>query len=340
MGHPNSSLRRAGIGFVFAAFLIAVPGLIRSGPVPEAGANPDLPRQGMFTISDNVNLVLLDVSVKGPKGGYVTGLQKNNFKVFEDGHPREITQFASVDTPVTIGLVLDNSGSMRDKKADVVMAGLAFAKQSNPKDEFFVVNFNNSVVRGLPPDIMFTDKLQELRRALFYGQPAGQTALYDAIAYSLHHLEYGHRDKRTLIVVSDGGDNVSKTTFPELMKMIEASRTTIYTVGLYEPGDRDANPTVMRKIAAVSGGEFFEPAELSDVLPVFDKISQDIRNCYTIGYVPDEITDHHVVRSVKVTAEEDAHRLTVHTRTTYITTPLSELLAQQNAKHNTAGTTR
>lgn len=337
MPHPNSSLTHSANVFASAAFLAVVLGIaLGSARTQAARAKNDVPKPGMFTISDNVDLVLLDVSVKGPKGGYVTGLRKTNFKVFEDGRPREITHFSSVDEPVTIGLVVDNSGSMRDKKAEVVMAGLSFAKQSNPEDEFFVVNFNNSVVRGLPPYVMFTDKLDQLKQALFYGQPAGQTALYDAIAYSLRHLEYGHREKRTLIVVSDGGDNVSTTTFPELMKMIEASRATIYTVGLYEDGDRDANPNVMRRIAAVSGGEFFEPAETKDVLPIFDKISQDIRNSYTIGYVPDEVTDHHVVRSVKVMAQEDARRLTVHTRTAYITTKLSDLMAQQDAKHSPA----
>lgn len=288
--------------------------------------------QGVFTISDNVNLVLLDVSVKRPKGGYVTGLQKSSFKVFEDGRAREITQFDSIDAPVTIGLVVDNSGSMRDKKPEVTMAGLSFAKESNLQDEFFVVNFNNSVLRGLPADMMFTDNLQQLRSALYYGSPIGQTALYDAIAYSLKHLEYGHHEKRTLIVVSDGGDNVSRTTYPELMRMIEASRSTIYTVGLYDAGDNDANPGVLRKIAAVSGGEFFQPEKLEDILPVFDKISQDIRNSYTIGYVPDETTDHRTVRSVKVLAQEHDHRLIVHTRTTYVTTPLSDLMAEQKQK--------
>lgn len=292
----------------------------------------DVQKQGVFTISDNVNLVLLDVSVKGPKGGYVTGLQKTNFRVFEDGHARDITHFANIDTPVSIGLVVDNSGSMRTKKPEITMAGLSFAKQSNSEDEFFVVNFNNAVIRGLPPKVMFTDKLQEIRGALDYTQPAGQTALYDAIAYSLKHLEYAHQEKRTLIVVSDGGDNASRITFPELMKMIEASRASIYTIGLYDPQDQDANPGVMRKIAAVSGGEFFEPGKLEDVLPVFEKIAKDIRNTYTIGYVPDE-ADKRVLRSVKVLAEEDNRRLTVHTRTSYVTTPLSELIAQHDQKH-------
>lgn len=340
MAHANSLVL---VGTILTTSVFAILGLGRfavpSAPTanvnaPTGDVDHDVPGQSVYTISDNVNLVLLDVNVKRAKGGFVTGLQKDNFKVFEDGHPRQITQFASTDTPVTIGLVVDNSGSMRLKKPAVIMAGLSFAKQSNTGDEFFVVNFNNSVVRGLPKNVMFTDRLQELRNALYFGQPEGQTALYDAIAYSLKHLEYAHLEKRTLIVVSDGGDNVSKIAFPELMKMIEASRATIYTVGIYDADDPDANPSVMRKIAQVSGGEFFEPAKLEDVLPVFNKISQDIRNCYTIGYVPDEVTDHHVVRSVKVSAEEDNRRLIVHTRTTYITTPLSQLLAQEDQKHS------
>jgi len=296
-----------------------------------AANNQEIPHQQMFTISDNVNLVLLDVNVTSRKGGFVTGLQRNNFKVFEDGHEREITQFSNVDTPVTVGLVVDSSGSMRDKKPEVVMAGLSFARQSNPQDEFFVVNFNNSIVRGLPSEVMFTDKLQQLRAALFFGQPAGQTALYDAIAYSLKHLEYAHQDKRTLIVVSDGGDNVSTIRLPELMRMIEASRATIYTVGLYSEGDPDANPGVLRKIAAVSGGEFFAPATLKDIMPVFHKIAEEIRNSYSVGYIPDETSDHNVLRTVKVLVHEDDKHLVAHTRTSYVTTPLSTLLAKAPA---------
>lgn len=298
---------------------------------PHTGSAPTAD-QGIYTIHDNVNLVLLDVSVKDPRGGYVTGLQRRNFQVYEDGQPRDITHFESVDTPVTIGLVVDNSGSMRTKRPDVVLAGLAFAKQSNPKDEFFVVNFNNSVVRGLPPRMLFTDDLQTLRAALYYGQPAGQTALYDAVAYALRHLEYSHLEKRTLIVVSDGGDNVSNTGFPQLLKLIEASRASIYTVGLYDPDDHDLNPGVLRKMASLSGGEFFEPGKLADVLPVFDKISKDIRNCYTVGYVPDELNDKRTIRNIKVTAAEDKRKLLVRTRTTYITTPFADLVAAQTRK--------
>ncbi len=293
-------------------------------------------QSGTYTISDNVDLVLLDVSVKDPRGGYVTGLTADNFQVFEDGGRRQITQFASVDTPVTVGLVVDNSGSMRTKRPEVILAGLAFAKESNPQDEFFVINFNNSVTRGLPPDMLFTDNLQVLRRALYFGEPTGQTALYDAIAYALNHLEYGHRDKRTLIVVSDGGDNVSTISFAELMKLIESSRATIYTVGLLDPLNHDLKPGVLRKMAAISGGEYFQPFELSQIIPVFNKISKDIRNRYTIGYVPDETTDTRVIRTVKVTASENGRRLIVRTRKAYSTVPFSKEISA-DAAHAASG---
>jgi Ca-activated chloride channel homolog len=216
-------------------------------------------RSKTFTISDNVDLVVLDVAVKNPHDGYVTGLAKDAFQVFEDGRRRQISQFANVDTPVTIGLVVDNSGSMARKRPEVVVAGLAFAKQSNPKDDFFVVNFNNSVVRGLPEKTLFTDNLQMLQKALYMGQPRGQTALYDAVAYSLRHLEFSHQERRALIVVSDGGDNVSQTPLAELIRLIQASRATVYTIGLFDPEARDLNPGVLRRFANVSGGEYFQP---------------------------------------------------------------------------------
>lgn len=290
-------------------------------------------QQTTYTISDNVNLVLLDVSVKNVDGSYASGLTQADFDVFEDRRPQKISVFAKADAPVTVGLVVDNSGSMRFKRPQVVLAGLAFAEESNPKDEFFVINFNNHIVRGLPEQIPFTDNLQKLRSALYYGNPAGQTALYDAVAYSFKHLELSHQDKRTLIVVSDGGDNVSRTSLPELMTLIEASRATIYTIGLFDPEDNESNPGVLRKLAKVSGGEFFEPSTLAEIAPVFHRISVDIRSRYSIGYVPEDIGSKRVLRSIRVTATaKDHRRLIVRTRTAYSTTPLSEL-ASRNAVH-------
>ena len=274
------------------------------------------PNTHTFTISDNVNLVVLDVSVKDLHHGYVSGLHKEDFRVFEDGNPRSITQFGSEDLPVTVGLVVDNSGSMLRKRPEVVTAGLAFAKESNPRDEFFVINFNNSVVRGLPERTLFTDDLQALRAALYFGQPQGQTALYDAVAYALKHLEFSHRERRALIVVSDGGDNVSRTPLHELMRLIEASRATVYTVGLFDPEANDLNPRVLRRFASASGGQYFEPA-LDEVVPVFANISKDLRNRYTLAFVPDD-ADRRTVRSVRVEAEINRRKLVAHSRTSFI----------------------
>lgn len=277
--------------------------------------------QNEFTFSDNVNLVLLDVSVKDPHNAYVAGLHKDNFQVTDNGKRQAITQFGNVDSPVTVGLVVDNSGSMRSKRDEVLQAGLAFAKASNHRDEFFVVNFNNTVVSGLPPQTPFTDSLPTLQKALYYGTAMGQTALYDAISYSLRHLERGHHELRTLIIVSDGGDNVSKTSRLDLLDQIESSRATIYAVGLADPDNKDLNPAVLRKFAAVSGGEYFQPKTLNDVLPVFEQISKDIRSRYTIGFIPQERAipggEKGNVRAVKVSASRDGRHLTVRARTSY-----------------------
>lgn len=279
--------------------------------------------QEPFKITDNVDLVLLDASVRNNQGGYVTDLSKDNFHVFVDGHPQQISQFARVDAPVTVGLIVDNSGSMRFKRPSVIMAGLAFAKASNPQDQFFVVNFNNEVLPGLPKAMPFTDNITALHKAMYMGDPGGQTALYDAIAYGLKHLESGDRDQRTLIVVSDGGDNVSELKEHAILDLIEQSRATIYTIGLLDPEDRDLRPGILKKFASISGGEYFQPAKLEDVLPVMRKISNDIRNRYTIGFSPAVASTsggkHNF--AIKVTATEDGHKLQVRARTSYTLDP-------------------
>ena len=200
-----------------------------------------------FTITSNVERVVLDVSVKDSKGGYVTGLGKDNFRVFEEGRPQPILHFDSVDTPVSLGLVVDISGSMREKRPAVIMAGLAFAKESNPKDEFFVVNFNEWVKPGLPSGVPFSDDLQTLHAALYMGRAVGKTAMYDAVVFGIKHLRRGVQPKKTLIVVSDGGDNASQASQSEMMSLIKMSEVTIYTVGLFTDDDDDRNPEILAR---------------------------------------------------------------------------------------------
>ena len=309
--------------------LLAVP----IGSVVFSGVR-SLARPGQehpFTISSTVQRVVLDISVKNVAGGYVTGLNQNHFRVFENGRLQPILSFSSVDTPVTVGLIVDDSGSMRTKRPAVVTAGLAFAKESNAQDQFFVVNFNNHVAPGLPPGVAFSDNLQQLRSALYMGRPEGQTALYDAIIFGLKHMVKATNPKRTLIVVSDGGDNVSKASQSETLELMRALQTTVYTVGLFSQDDPDRNPGVLQKMSHVTGGEYFNPPLLSDVIPVFHKIAKDIRNRYTVVYAPDPKLDpvKYPQRSIKVTAAAPGYKkLIVRTRSSYSFQPFSQMLAE------------
>jgi len=272
-----------------------------------------------FKIHTDVELVLLDVSVKNPGGGYVSGLTKDRFQVFENGVPQKISEFAVADEPVAIGLVIDQSGSMAPRRTSVIEAGVAFIEGSNPQDQIFVVNFNDKVRRGLPESMPFSDDINLLRKALSIQRPEGQTALYDAIALALKHLETGRRQKKTLVVISDGGDNCSKRTLKEAMGLIEQSAATIYTVGLYDPDDAaESNPGVLKRIAGISGGEAFLPAEHEPILPICQKIARDIRNRYTLGYLPIRLSDKGAIRKIRVVASSaDKQKLIVRTRTAY-----------------------
>jgi VWFA-related protein len=283
-----------------------------------AGPQTDAVESGEFKISTEVRLVLLDVSVKNTKGGNVPGLTKNDFRVYENGIAQQITVFSNADVPVTVGLVMDDSGSMESKRPEVITAGLAFAGVSNPRDEIFVVNFDDEVRLGLPGNVPFSDNAELLRSALSHDRPAGRTSLYDAVASALSHLESGRRDKKALVVISDGGDNASKITFPELLRLIEASRATIYTVGIFELSDPDRNPGVLKRIAAASGGECFLPGDIDQVIQICKKIAKDIRSRYTIGYTPARTDNKPGLRRIRVEAvTADHEKLAVRTRSGY-----------------------
>jgi Ca-activated chloride channel homolog len=274
---------------------------------------------GEFKISTDVELVLLDVSVTEAKGGYVSGLNKDNFHIYENGAPQTITEFTSADIPVAIGLVMDDSGSMKSKRPDVITAGLVFIGASNPQDQIFVVNFNDRVRCGLPEAIPFTDDIRLLGAALSRDVAQGQTALYDALAFALDHLESGRRGKKALIVVSDGGDNCSRRKFKEVMQQVQESRATVYTVGIFARDDPDRNPQVLERMSKVSGGESFLPQDLDEIAPICRKIAKDIRNRYTIGYIPVHANDKAALRKIRLVAASPDHgKLIVRTRTSYM----------------------
>ena len=274
------------------------------------------PRGEEFKISTSVVLVLLDVSVKDSKGGYVPGLSKGAFHIYEDGTAQEMTVFSNADLPVAVGLVLDDSGSVSSKRPELITAGLAFVGASNPKDQVFVINFNDKVRSGLAPTTPFTDDVKLLRSALLENRPEGQTALYDAIAFALHHVDSGERDKKALVVVSDGSDNCSTHNLTQLMRLIQESHTTIYTVGIFGADDADRNPQVLRRIANASGGECFLPGDFAQIVPICQKIAKDIRTRYTIGYIPARTIDKGGFRKIRVAVDAPSgEKFVVRTRT-------------------------
>ncbi len=176
---------------------------------------------------------------------------------------------------------------MKHKRQEVATAGLTFVGASNPKDEVFVLDFNDSVLPGLPEDVPFTDDVGLLRTALVKHPAAGRTVLYDAIEEGLNAIKSAHREKKTLIVVSDGGDTASTHTLAQVMQAIEASDVTVYTIGISDDDDPDNRPDVLRRIAHVSGGECFLLQNVEDIIPTSKKIAEDIRKRYTVGYVPE-----------------------------------------------------
>jgi Ca-activated chloride channel family protein len=271
-----------------------------------------------FTMKVNVDMVVLRATVQDRKNILVSGLSKDDFQVYEDGVLQTIKYFSHEDIPVTVGLVIDNSGSMKPKLHDVVSAALVFARSSNSQDQMFVVNFNERVSFGLPDNTPFTDQVASLEVALSTVKANGETALYDAVAVALEHLKKGSRDKKVLIVISDGGDNASRHKLAEIMAMAGKPDVIIYTIGIFDEQDSDRNPGVLKRLAKDTGGEAFLPASLKDVAPVCERIAHDIRSQYTISYVSTNRNRDGSYRVIQVKANASGRgRLLVRTRTGY-----------------------
>lgn len=268
------------------------------------------------TLRVETHLVVLHATVQNHKGVLVSGLEKSDFQVYEDGVLQQIHYFSHEDIPVTVGLVIDNSGSMRPKRSHVIAAALTFARSSNPQDQIFVVNFNERVSFGLSTP--FTDQVPQLEVALARTAADGETALYDAIAAALDHLEQGNRDKKVLVVISDGGDNASKHSLAEITAMARTSGAIIYTIGLFDETDEDRNPKVLKHLAGETGGEAFLPGSIKDAVPVCERIARDIRNQYTIAYVPTNKNEDGAYRAIQVKAVAQGQgQLLVRTRAGY-----------------------
>ena len=215
--------------FLCAALLALGTPLSLRAQRPSQPSAPQAPSESPdYSIRKDVNLVLLHVSVVNDRGQFVSGLKQNDFRVIEDKIDQKISVFSQEDVPVSMGLVIDNSGSMRDKRPQVNAAALTLVKASNPQDEAFVVNFNDDFYLDTIHD--FTSDLNEMKDALDRIDARGSTALYDAVIGSLDHLKKGAKDKRVLLVVTDGVDNASRRTLANAVQEAQRSDALIYAV--------------------------------------------------------------------------------------------------------------
>jgi len=245
-------------------------------------------QEGPAIFRADTGLVVCHTSVIDKTGHLVTTLTKDQFTVLEDGKPQDIKVFRREDVPVSLGLIVDNSGSMRDKRAKVEAANLGLIKESNPDDEIFVVNFNDEAFLDLPHNKNFTNNIKELEEALTRVDSRGGTAMRDAVRMSIDHLkEKAKKDKRALVVVTDGNDNSSVVTLENLVKAAQQSEVLIYAVGILGEEERREAQRAQRALKALSdatGGDAFFPKDVSDVDKVAHQVARDIRNQYTIGY--------------------------------------------------------
>ena len=258
------------------------------------------PGQGS-TIKIDVNLVVLHTTVLDDRGKFADGLKQDNFRVLEDKAEQKLALFKREDVPVSMGLVVDNSGSMRDKRPRVNEAAITLVQASNPQDEAFVVNFNDDYYLDLDKD--FSSSVPELKEALERIDSRGSTALYDAVIGSLDHLKKAHKDKRVLLVVTDGEDNTSRNSLEKTIREIQKTDTVIYTIGLLSEEKGKAKTKAkkaLKEIAEASGGLAYFPENVEDVHNICDQVAHDIRNQYTLGYYPSNTRRDGTYRAVAV----------------------------------------
>jgi Ca-activated chloride channel family protein len=268
--------------------------------------------------------VVLHVSVLNDRGTFFPGLHEDNFRVQEDKVEQKLSVFKQEDVPVSFGLVVDNSGSMRDKRPQVNAAALTFVKTSNAQDEGFVVNFNDDYYLDTEHD--FTSDLNEMKSALERIDARGSTAMYDAVIGSLDHLKKGSRDKKVILVVTDGEDNASRHTLENAVEQAERSDAVIYAVGLFSDDDIKHNRRTMKKartalaqLATATGGLAFFPESADDTEAICTQIARDIRNQYTLAYYPTNSAHDGTFRQVQVDVvpPRGAGKLSVRTRSGY-----------------------
>jgi VWFA-related protein len=292
------------------------PGDTVQVPAAPPGQAADAQHDDVFVFKKEVDEVTLHATVVDAGNRMITNLAKGDFTVLEDGKPQKITSFRSEDIPVALGIVIDNSGSMRDKRPAVNAAALNLVRSSNPQDKVFVVNFNEEYFL----DQDYTGSIPKLKDALERIESRGGTALYDAVVASSDHLKKsGELEKKVLLVVTDGEDNASRESLEQALRRLEEQNgPTVYTIGLLSEEHSKRARRALREMAEDTGGVAFFPKDLSEVEAITQQIAHDIRNQYTIQYKPTNPQSAGGYRTVKVEAQAKGYKkLQVRTRSGY-----------------------
>jgi Ca-activated chloride channel family protein len=300
------------------------PGQPNQAQPPQGQAGQSQPAQspgqsssdsGVFVFKKEVEEVVVHATVMDDKNHLVTNLDKSAFTVFENNQPQTISSFRHEDIPVAMGIVIDNSGSMREKRDKVNKAALNLVRSSNPQDQVFVVNFNDEYYL----DQDFTSNINKLREALEKVEARGGTALYDAILASANHLKEAKLQKKILFVVTDGEDNASRDSLEETVrKLQEENGPTVYAIGLLGEEKARRARRALETIAQRTGGIAFLPRTLDEVDQISSSVAHDIRNQYTIGYKPTTPKSVGGYRAIHVEAKAKGYgKLVVRTRSGY-----------------------
>jgi Ca-activated chloride channel family protein len=295
------------------------PGNTVQVPAQQRGQAADSQEGGVFVFRKRVEEVTLHATVVDDRQKLVTNLDKTSFTVYEDGQPQQITSFRREDIPVSLGILIDNSGSMRDKRPAVNQAALNLVRSSNPADQVFIVNFNEDYYL----DQDYTSNVNLLRESLEKIESRGGTAMYDALVASADHLmKTAKLDKKALLVVTDGEDNASRESLEAAIRRLAVDGgPTVYTIGILGEEGRRSEKVAKRALAAVAertGGVSFFPRDLSEVDAISRQVAKDIRNQYSIGYKPTNPQNRGGYRQVKVEAKANGYkRLQVRTRSGY-----------------------
>lgn len=282
-----------------AVAVLAVPVFVAGQEKPPVGAKAEAEQDAVF--SSDTRLVPLNVTVTEKSGHLVTNLPQSVFTVLENGAPQAIKIFKSEDVPVSIGLIIDNSGSMRDKRQAVESATLTLVKSSNPQDEAFVVNFNDEAYLDTPH---LTNDIKILEQALTKINAKGGTAMRDALRMSMDELrKKAKRDKKVLLVVTDGNDNASTETLEAVVRDAQQSDVLIYAIGLLSQEERKEARSAKRALDLLvtsTGGQVFYPNSVTEVEAIAKEVARDIRSQYTIAYTPSNSVLDGTFRTIKV----------------------------------------